>query len=206
MEVRLLNSYKDESVAYKAAGICVGKYDEANEKNLVSALSRGHLSVIEHLPLTFLIKGITRACSHQLVRHRMFSYSQVSQRYTKVGDNDITDITGISSLDVDSINSIYSSYNNAFKTYNKLLGKGINREVARLVLPQLVTTDLVVSMNARALVEASQKRLCTKAQEEIRLMFMLMKEGVKDVYPNVYKLMKPNCDNCKEKNPCNKFK
>lgn len=72
MKVVLLGNYYSEIAANEGAAICVDKMSEEwNEgRNLEAALASGHLSVIEHLPLTFLVEGISRACSHQLVRHK----------------------------------------------------------------------------------------------------------------------------------------
>ena len=80
MKVTLVNHFQmgglssNEKLADVAAAMCVGKYTEAANqlecKNLLPAINSGHDSVLEHLPLTFLIEDISRACSHQLVRHK----------------------------------------------------------------------------------------------------------------------------------------
>ena len=84
MEVQLINYSTNLHPAYLAAAVCVGKEDNAVEQNLISAITSKHLSILEHLNLTFYIQGVSRALSHQLVRHRIASYSQQSQRYVEI--------------------------------------------------------------------------------------------------------------------------
>ena len=81
---------------------------------------------------------------------------------------------------------------------------GIPNEDARMVLPNACFTSIIVTMNARAFIEAGQKRICNKAQWEIREMFRQMRSLVKDIYPTVYEMTKPNCQKggCTEKRPC----
>lgn len=179
--------------------MCVGQYANATEQNMLSALSRGHLSVIEHLPLTFAIQNVSRSLTHQLCRHRHMSFSQLSQRYAQVN----TDLFILPSS-IDSNTDVLDFLAKSKKLYSKLLAEGIKKEDARAITPTCAPTSIIVSMNARAFVEASKLRLCVKAQKEIRDLFLTMKELVKDVYPNVYNICKPNCDNCKEANPCHK--
>lgn len=197
MHIRLIASYLNEKIAWKAAAICVGKLEEATEKNMLAALSRGHLSIIEHLPLTFIIEDVPRSLTHQLVRHRHNSFSQLSQRYTKVNTNEYIIPEKLKdNKDVKSLLELTSSI------YEKLLHDGIKKEDARSILPECSPTSIIVSTNARSFVEMCQKRLCIKAQQDIRNVFNEMKELIKDIYPNVYNLCKANCDNCKELNPC----
>ena len=70
MKISLLNSTKDETLGMLGAAICVDKLNNPSDKGFEKAVQSGHFSILEHLPLTFLVEDISRACSHQLVRHQ----------------------------------------------------------------------------------------------------------------------------------------
>jgi thymidylate synthase (FAD) len=209
-----------EHLAGVAAAICVDKFDWGTDdytSNMQSALASGHLSIIEHLPLTFLVKDVTRALTHQLVRHRIASYSQQSQRYAKVNTKEDWYILPESILNKDEeINikyknyrsSIYSEYERMMSDiadfYNLMIENDVPKEDARMILPNACFTTIIVTMNARAFIEAGSKRICNKAQWEIRNMFRKMRKSIKYIYPTVYEMTKPNCqkNGCAEKYPC----
>ncbi len=228
MEVTLLGSFSDESIAHKASAICVGQIDNPKQSNLQHALKSNHLSVVEHLPLTFLIEGVTRDMTHQLVRHRIASYSQLSERYTKFEipelENmdmnsyktmeDILNLIPILQkyfvippevLEDKSIAIIYiSSMLTDIGTYQIMLAKGFKSEVARGKLPSCRKTSIIMSTNLRAFIEQSQLRTCLRAQSEINELFHKMVDCIKEVYPSGYALCAPACvtDKCKEAKPC----
>ena len=200
-----------------AAATCVGRtlYDCASTdgyvKNLEAALRSNHLSILEHLPLTWSIEGISRACLAQLTRHRHMSFSVQSQRYSKVktwaGETDGSYKSWYvlpKTIDLHDQPYISKKYEQLMDEiadfYNDMLEQGVPAEDARMILPNACKTSIVVSMNARSFLEAAQKRLCNKAQWEIRELFWQMRESIKDIYPSVYELAIPNC--CKEYNPC----
>ena len=90
MKVTLLQTTPTgEALANKAASVCVGRLDNPSDKGLEHAVKSGHLSILEHLSMTFLIENVSRSLTHQLVRHRIASYSQESQRYTKVNTDNL---------------------------------------------------------------------------------------------------------------------
>ena len=70
MKITLLNSAENEKLVELSAAICVDKLDNPTKKGMMTALDSGHLSIIEHLPLTFLVEDVSRALTHQLVRHK----------------------------------------------------------------------------------------------------------------------------------------
>ena len=89
--------------------------------------------------------------------------------------------------------------------YAEMCSKGIPNEDARMVLPNACFTSIIVSMNARAFLEAATLRTCNRAQWEIRQMFKLMRDSIKDIYPHVWELSFPNCTKkcgCLEAKPC----
>ena len=217
MKVLLLNHFQmddlasNEKLADVAAAMCVGKYTEAMNqlecKNLLPAINSGHDSVLEHLPLTFLVEDVSRALTHQLVRHRIASYSQLSQRYTKIQTDEewyiIPDSIAKFNL---NISTRYEELMEAIAHfYYEMCSKGIPNEDARMILPNACFTSIIVSMNARAFLEAATLRTCNRAQWEIRQMFQLMRDSIKDIYPNVWKKCFPNCTKkcgCLETKPC----
>lgn len=219
MKIKLLNHYPDESTAHMAAAICVGKLDTANERNMLSAVKSGHYSILEHLPMTFLVEDVSRALTHQLVRHRIASYSQESQRYCKIDTNEDWYITPKTVSSSDKQKNVYSnewvrnaldSYDSAMSVikdiYKGLIAIGIPIEDARMILPNATKTKIIVTLNARSFIEQCQKRLCNKSQWEIKEMYRLMKEAIKDIYPTVYELSIPPCvhKKCPETKPCGK--
>ena len=217
MKVLLLNHFQtggltsNEKLADVAAAMCVGKYTEAANqlecKNLLPAINSGHDSVLEHLPLTWVIEDVSRALTHQLIRHRIASYSQLSQRYAKVDTNEewYIEPESIVTYSRNIIDKYRDLMDNIAEFYQEMISKNIPNEDARMILPNACFTSIMVSMNARSLVEQCSKRLCNRAQWEIRQMFKLMRDSIKDVYPHVWEKCFPNCTKkcgCLEAKPC----
>ena len=180
--------------------------DDLNEEKIITVLSKivgsGHHSIIEHASFTFSVGGVSRALTHQLVRHRIASYSQQSQRYVKLESP-----TFITPPNIEKDKDVLDKYNKfmeaAWKTYNFLLKKDIVPEDARFVLPNATTTNITVSMNARELIHFFELRCCLRAQWEIRQMALMMLDEVKKVAPIIFANAGPPCDNCPEPNyPC----
>lgn len=164
---------------------------------LERVISSGHLSVIEHASFSFYIESISRACSHQLVRHRLASFSQRSHRYSKA-EGFVTP----PSLKSEKI--YLETLDKAQKTYNLLLKKGIKKEDARFILPQAVSTRIFLTMNARELLHFFRLRCCYRAQWEIREVATEMLKQAKKVAPFIFKVAGPPCltGPCPEKEPC----
>ncbi len=168
----------------KIASIC---YD-SNPKNplgLVKHLYKnGHHSVFEHIYFTFKIEGISRACSHQLVRHRMCSFTQRSQRYcSEDGFKFVTPPTiddGLFYNEMDDVESWYEYHQR----------NGVPNEDARYILPSACCTELYLSCNLRELIHIANERLCTRAQWEIR---ELVKQMVALVDPELQFMLVPKC-------------
>lgn len=178
------------------------------KKALNHALASGHESVLEHWSATFAIEGISRACSHQLVRHRLASYSQQSQRYVNmdgfeyvtppsIGDRKIG-----STLDPITLQkyefTLKEEYDaiirNLQSAYRRLVEKhGVPEEDARYILPNACCTNIVVTMNARELRHFFGERLCTRAQWEIRGLAEKMLDEVKKVAPVLFEDVGPQC-------------
>ena len=176
-----------ETIA-KIASIC---YD-SNPKNpmgLVKHLYRnGHHSVLEHIYFTFKIEGISRACSHQLVRHRHCSFTQRSQRYCSEREFSVVRPTSINEIDMKG--GYTDLMFDITEHYAELTALGIPNEDARYILPNACTTDLYLSCNLRELIHIANERLCTRAQWEIR---ELVKQMVSLVDPELQFMLVPKC-------------
>jgi len=173
-------------------------------KDLLEKLeSSGHLSPLEHANFTFGIEGISRVTSHQLVRHRIASYSQQSQRYVKMSNGEFVIPPSIKKNSSAS-ELVYNLNDMAMSVYNKLIQLGIPEEDARYILPQGITTKIIVTMNARELLHFFNLRCCLRAQWEIRAMANLMLRKVKEVAPIIFEKAGPFCFSgpCPEEGPC----
>lgn len=263
MKVELLSHTPDpERLVAAAAKLCYSPAtideirDDLTEENaskfIRMLVDLGHESPLEHISFTFGIEGVSRSLTHQLVRHRIASYSQKSQRY--VTENDFEYITppaiedcGIALMDFeDAMDEIKRAYNgilvalknrymenyiyskhpdryerlsadilNWANTYNNLMddiakefpaqAKDFEKraaEDARYVLPNACETKIVVTMNARSLLNFFEKRCCNRAQWEIRAMADEMLALVKDVSPTIFRTAGAPC----EHGPCTEGK
>ena len=166
-------------------------------KLVKGCIESGHHSVLEHAYFTFAIEGISRACSHQLVRTRMASHSQQSQRYVEIKENqgELYDLLHCSPTDekiakmkelaekyfVDVNDNNYYGYIHCLWQYALRVENGEKPEEARNSLPNATKTNIVTSLNLRSFMNLCGTRLCTRAQLEIR---QLVKEMVKEVVKN----------------------
>lgn len=189
MQVKLIQATPNpiETIA-TIASIC---YD-SNPKNpmgLVKHLYKnGHHSVMEHIYFTFKIEGISRACSHQLVRHRHCSFTQRSQRYCS--ENGFGVVSPKSIVKVDEKDAYYELMDEIEEHYHELQALGVPNEDARYILPNACTTDLYLSCNLRELIHIANERLCARAQWEIR---ELVKQMVALVDPELQFMLVPKC-------------
>lgn len=159
-----------------AAGTCYGKHD-VSENRVLNCLRAGHESVLEHASATWEIGDISRACTHQLVRHRLASYSQQSQRYCKIEvDGNDWYVTPPDILGDDYRRIPYDRMmRERAEEYQWALNAGIRPEDARYLLPEACKTEIVVSMNAREFFHFLDTRLSHRAQWEIRYLAEAMK-------------------------------
>lgn len=199
MRVKLLKFTSDpERVVSLAAGVCRGS-DDVSLDRVRACCKQGHMSVLEHASVTFKVDGISRACSHQLVRHRLASYCQQSQRHVVVsteGDDWYVAPPSVTSAEHDRI-LFKNVMREAARRYSQLLDAGIPAEDARYVLPQCVKTSLVVTMNYRELFYFFNLRLDFRAQWEIRQLASKMLEALPMASKFMYDLyldMAKGCD------------
>lgn len=172
------------------------KTSEETRKRLIGQiLASGHTSTVEHASFTFAIEGISRACSHQLVRHRLASYSMQSQRYVDLTKKGVEYVMPPAIKAKKELAKAYEKIMaDAEKKYAELIGRGINPEDARMVLPAATETKLVVTMNTRSLWNFFQQRCCLRAQWEIRALAMAMLSEVKKVAPELFAGSGPSCE------------
>ena len=168
MEVKLTAATPNPVTTCSLAAGCCYNNDKPSEKRLAACMNSGHLSVFEHASATWEVEGISRACSHQLVRHRLASYSQQSQRYCKIDvENDDWYVIP-PGLDDDQRFEFRKQMGFAATTYLDLLDSGVKPEDARYVLPNACKTDIFITMNFRELMHFLDLRLDKRAQTEIR--------------------------------------
>ncbi len=203
MKVELLNfTPEPEAAVASAARLCYTSRNAAEVKEnlsraeIVSLLRKlvaaGHLSPAEHASFTFAIEGVSRALSHQLVRHRIASYSQKSQRY--VDEQNFKFITPPSiAADAEAL-ALFQARMKELQAAYRELSKKVPREDARYLLPNAVETKLVCTFNARSLFNFFRLRCCRRAQWEIRALALKMREEVRRVAPVLFALAGPPCE------------
>lgn len=181
---------------------------EKQKKLLDIVLSSGHLSTIEHASFTFSISGVSRVTETQLVRHRIASYSIKSGRYNKTHTDFVIPPAIAGNSQAQAIVENYK--NNLQKTVDDLTALGFKPEDMRYFTPQGTKTNIVVTMNARSLLNFFEHRLCVRAQWEIRRLAQLMLDAVMEVAPEIFKYAGPTCETqkiCWEGNlSCGKWK
>jgi thymidylate synthase (FAD) len=165
--------------------------DEGARKAISKIVGMGHLSVIEHANFTYSVEGVSRALTHQLVRHRIASYSQQSQRYVSMSRASYVIPPSIA-LDPDAKRGYEALMNQIWKAYAELAQK-VPKEDARYVLPNACNTNITVTMNARELTHFFSLRCCRRAQWEIRKMAWLMLLEVRQVSPILFENAGPGC-------------
>lgn len=190
--------------AADTSGILQQEPDKA--RKFVSQLKQlGHMSPIEHMVFTFYIEGVSRAMSHQLVRHRLASYSQRSQRYVYCDGFDYVVPPQLAGHTVDTPDGPVDAAQYFAQTMeiiaeryvrlNDALGRRgeESNEDARYVLPNACETKLFVTMNARELLHFFEERLCQRAQWEIRGVADQMLKSVREVCPSLFEGAGPKC-------------
>lgn len=227
LKVKLIANTPDpEQIVASSAKLCyssVGVEDiqenltqEKTDKFINMLMSIHHESPLEHISFTFAVEGISRALTHQMVRHRIASYSQQSQRYVKLDQ-----FQYIIPQEIDNIPQareiFIKSMENAQKTYDDLveilinkhtsnfISKGMDKDKAtklaekkaiedsRYVFPNACESKIMITMNARSLINFFEHRCCNRSQTEIRQMAKEMLRQVKEVAPTIFKNVGAKC-------------
>jgi thymidylate synthase (FAD) len=162
---------------------------------LEKIMSLGHQSVLEHASFTFGIEGVSRVTTHQLVRHRLASFSQQSQRYVSHKDQ-FAAVVPPSIAERPAVSARFAEYLQSIQRfYADMVEAGIPAEDARYILPNATETKIMVTMNARELFHFFRLRCCERAQWEIRSMSLEMLKLVKVVAPTIFSNAGPGCLN-----------
>lgn len=197
-------------------GITENLTEESTEKFLNRLMSFSHLSPLEHVSFTFAIEGVSRTLTHQLVRHRLASYSQQSQRYVRLNSFEyiippaIEENEEAKKIFIESMKRDQEDYDNLVKILvdeksKKLIEDGMDPEKARksvekesiedarYVFPNACETKIVVTMNVRTLQHFFEVRCCERAQWEIRELATEMLRQVLEISPILFKDAGPAC-------------
>lgn len=203
MKVKLMEYTKNpERVVAMAARLCYSPIgaeelsekmtDEQVGKLVKKIVNLGHVSTVEHVSFTFAIEGISRVLTHQLVRHRIASYSQQSQRY--VSEHDFEYILPPTIAANPQAKEKFAALMQQIRsTYDELAALEIPKEDARYVLANATETKIVATFNVRSLQHFLELRCCNRAQWEIRAMANLMLAEVKKVAPLLFKNAGASC-------------
>lgn len=187
-------------VCCDASAVCTAS--DNGYRSLQHSLASGHESVLEHAVFTFRIEGISRVTLAQLTRHRLASFSVESQRYVKLDDwkavipDTITKSKFLQEAD--------EQIRHSMDLYRRMVEAGIPAEDVRYLTPQAITTNLVLTMNARELRHFFSLRCCNRAQWEIRHLADEMLRLCRKEAPILFEAAGPGCvtGNCPESRPC----
>lgn len=223
MKIKILSHTPNiENVIGSAGRLCYSKVGvdellqrhskEDNERFVKMLADMGHESPLEHVSFTFAVEGISRACSHQLVRHRIASYSQQSQRYVELKET----FEYVTPPELEKSLTYKSVMKSVHENYVFLVGlleeryvrQGMNKreankkaiEDARYILPNACETKLVFTMNVRTLLNFFEKRCCSRAQWEIRDLANEMLKQCREISPILFNGAGATCNKgyCKE--------
>lgn len=186
MNVELIsNTPNPEQLIARAYGICTGK-DTIPIENITKWIVQGHETPVEHASASFFISGISRACSHQLVRHRLASFSQRSQRYCT--EDDWSPVAPTSLNDSMQVNRrlFLQTIDKIKEAYDILRDSGVPDEDARFVLPNATPTELIMTANFREWLHVIRLRGTEHAQWEIREVAHCIYEALREIAPYVF--------------------
>ena len=219
MQITLISHTEHpEITCAKAAWLCTHseartKFGHGDACEFVErVLGYGHYSIARHATFTLRVEGISRACSHQLVRHTMLDYSQQSQRYVAADTADFGYKPGYDELCYypESIRNatpaIQQHYHRGLKVahqeYAALISCGIAPEDARYLLPNAEFTKITITGNGQAWREYLTTRLCKTTQTEHRFMAEGIHKLLVNKFPALFLNVAPDCKNCTERNKC----
>ena len=189
VEVKLLAITPDsENILERAGRICYASIEKlgTNEKWLQFRIKQGHESLIEHASATFYIKA-SRILTHELVRHRIASYSQRSQRYVKEMKKDyITPPDFSEETNPEITRTFHQAMSSAWDTYHQLLDAGVKPEIARYVLPNACTTEIICTWNFREIRHIIKLRSSPSALPEFQVIAEKIKEIMRLQAPNIF--------------------
>ena len=215
-----------EKLIASAAKLCyspvgIREIEDNLEEDKISSfltllMDLNHESPIEHINFTFGVEGVSRTLTHQLVRHRIASYSQQSQRYVKLDQFEYIIPPAIESnakakeIFIETMEKDQASYDEIseilFKEhYDSYIREGLKEkaarskaekeaiEDARYIFPNACETKIICTMNLRSLINFCHHRCCRRAQEEINKLAWTMVEEIEKVSPLLAKSLGASC-------------
>jgi len=189
IKVKLLAITPEAEILVEQAGrLCYASGDKlgTSENWLQARLKQGHESLIEHASATFYIKA-SRALTHELVRHRIASYSQRSQRYVKEKEADYITPPELSpDISPEMAGVFEEAMAAAWQSYHQLLKAGVKPEIARYVLPNACATEIICTWNFREIRHIIRLRTSPAALPEMRAVANKMKDIMKIQAPRVF--------------------
>ena len=196
VEVELIAITPDPEKVIEEAGrtcyVSFDKMDDTSEKDFIRRLLKmGHESPLEHASATFRIRNCSRAMTHQLVRHRMMSVSQQSQRY--VSEDSLTYVLP-ETISPTHVEDFHADMTVIQRMYDKWRQRGLKKEDARFVLPNACTSEIVVTANFREWRHIFHLRLSPKAQWEIRAACAKMLEILRRQAPTCFADIRPQSE------------
>jgi thymidylate synthase (FAD) len=187
VEVKLLAVTPDAEKIIETAGrLCWDTQDRTGSTpdRIEKWLEIGHESMVEHACATFYIRA-SRVLTHELVRHRLASYSQRSQRYVKETESRYVEPPEIKNNDA-AHQRFQEAMTNCWQAYDDLLAKGIKAEIARYVLPNACETQIICTWNFREIRHIIKLRTSKRALPEFRAVADEIRQIVKDIAPQVF--------------------
>ena len=197
MDVRLLyHTPEPERAVAAAARLCYAPVgaaelmdamsEDAVRRVLKTIITSGHTSALEHASYTFAVDGVSRAMTHQLVRHRLASYNQQSQRYVTYAHEPTFIVPPSVEEQPDTAQAFAAAATAAFDAYRALIDVGVPAEDARYILPNAMETKIVITMNVRELLHFFELRCCKRAQWEIRELALAMLALAEPTAPYIF--------------------
>lgn len=163
---------------------------------LLKCTRAGHTSILEHCIISFAIEGISRNCTHQIVRHRHMSFAQQSFHYTKTSDVKIVPILIDKKNKTTTIkiqNEAQKIANRTLALYEAMIKDGVPQEEARHVLPGGMETKIVVSASLRQWIQFCNIRSCVVNCYEIREVALQITTVLLQAFPWLNGCIGPNC-------------
>jgi thymidylate synthase (FAD) len=176
--------------------------DESVRTVLRTIMTSGHFSALEHASYTFAVDGVSRAMTHQLVRHRLASYNQQSQRYVAYEEEPNFIVPPAIADDPVAAARFGAATSAAFAAYREFLDAGVPAEDARYLLPNAMETKIVITMNVRELLHFFELRCCKRAQWEIRELALVMLALAEPTAPYIFMDAGASC----RRGPCREHK
>lgn len=179
----------------KASDLVTKITPEVTDKMIKVAMENHHTSLLEHISFTFLISGVSRALTHQLVRHRLCTFHEKSQRYVKIEDlKDNCSIPESIQENESALKTFFAALDVISECYSKLVDEyKIPKEDARSILPNATHSQIIMTLNARQLIHMCGLRCCNRAWNEMRELFDLILKECRSVMPEIFDKVGPNC-------------